>query len=78
MARSSDGSDQLPDEVKEYDWSYRGGRGVRVAPTWIPMTSPDTTNSTRRFCCRPEAVSLEVTGCVLPNPRALSEFIEMP
>jgi hypothetical protein len=38
------------------------------APTEFPITSPDTMSSTRRFCCRPPAVSLEATGCVLPNP----------
>jgi len=32
------------------------------------MTSPDTTISTRRFCCLPVAVLLSAIGEVLPNP----------
>ena len=28
----------------------------------VPITSPEITISTRRFCCRPLAVSLEATG----------------
>ena len=31
-----------------------------------PMASPLTTSSTRRFFCRPSAVSFDATGCVLP------------
>src|SRR5260370_953390 len=34
------------------------------------MASPFTTSSTRRFLCRPSAVSFPATGCVFPNPRA--------
>ena len=49
------------------------GRGVRgrfsdTTPTVVPITSPETTSSTRRFCWRPSAVSFDATGCVLPNP----------
>ena len=35
------------------------------------MTSPETTSSTRRFCCRPAAVPLDATGLSLPNPTAV-------
>src|SRR5947199_4738249 len=28
----------------------------------FPIASPDSTSSTRRFCCRPSAVSLEAIG----------------
>ena len=28
----------------------------------VPITSPEITSSTRRFCCRPSAVLLEATG----------------
>jgi len=37
--------------------STRSGRRI-----YWPMTSPETISSTRRFCCRPLAVSLEATG----------------
>ena len=40
--------------------------------------SPDTTSSTRRFCCRPEAVSLDATGIVFPNPLAVTESSGIP
>jgi len=39
---------------------YRAAMGV--PPIGVPITSPEITISTRRFCCRPEAVSLEATG----------------
>ena len=46
------------------------GRGIvrETTPMVVPITSPETTSSTRRFCWRPSAVSLDATGCVLPNP----------
>jgi hypothetical protein len=44
----------------------------------VPITSPETTNSTRRFCCRPAAVSLVATGWDSPNPRAAIEELLMP
>ena len=31
-------------------------------PISVPMISPEITSSTRRFCCRPSAVSFEATG----------------
>ena len=43
-----------------------------------PMISPETTSSTRRFCCRPVAVSFDATGWVLPNPLAVTEASEIP
>jgi len=34
----------------------------------VPIGSPETTSSTRRFCCLRAAVSLLATGCPSPNP----------
>src|ERR1035437_9337526 len=45
-----------------------GGRFLDTTPIVVPITSPETTSSTRRFCWRPSAVSFDATGCVLPNP----------
>src|SRR5262245_44710101 len=42
------------------------------------MDSPVTTSSTRRFCCRPAAVSLDATGEVSPKPLAVIEAEETP
>src|SRR5581483_6121384 len=36
----------------------------------LPMASPDRTNSTRRFCARPSAVSFDAIGSFLPKPWA--------
>jgi hypothetical protein len=44
----------------------------------VPISSPETTSSTRRFCWRPAAVSFVVTGFVLPKPMAVTLFDEMP
>ena len=44
----------------------------------VPMTSPETTNSTRRFCCRPADVSLVATGWLSPNPWEPMEDVTMP
>src|ERR1019366_3569777 len=49
-----------------------------VTVTSVPMDSPDTTSSTRRFSCRPEKFSLEATGSVLPKPVAVIEFVDTP
>jgi hypothetical protein len=38
---------------------YLAAIGVPIS---VPITSPEITISTRRFCCRPSAVSLEATG----------------
>ncbi len=43
------------------DWGSVAGC-IRSSPIVVPITSPDTTNSTRRFCCRPAAVSLDAIG----------------
>ena len=40
----------------------------RAAVWFEPMASPDTMISTRRFCCRPAAVSLVATGRSSPTP----------
>ena len=49
-----------------------------VAPgvTWVPITSPETIISTRRFSLRPAAVLLSATGRVLPKPRAITLLID--
>src|SRR5271166_4076776 len=36
----------------------------------FPIASPESTSSTRRFCCRPSAVSFDAMGSLLPKPRA--------
>src|SRR5579859_69399 len=38
----------------------------------VPMTSPETTISTRRFNLRPAAVLLSATGSALPSPTAVT------
>ena len=48
--------------------------GGTLALAW--MASPLTTSSTRRFFWRPSGVSLEATGCVLPNPFDVTEPAE--
>jgi hypothetical protein len=57
-----------------------GAAGVVVAPgvIWVPITSPDTIISTRRFSLRPAAVPLSATGFPFPNPRAITLLIETP
>lgn len=37
-----------------------------------PIGPPVTTISTRRFCCRPAALSFVATGLALPNPTAVT------
>jgi hypothetical protein len=53
---------------------------VSLAPALVrsPMASPDSTSSTRRFCLRPSAVSLDATGAVFPKPLALIASEEIP
>src|SRR5580704_13401425 len=55
-----------------------GGGGVEVAPgvIWVPITSPDTIISTRRFSFLPAAVLLSATGSALPSPRAITLLME--
>jgi hypothetical protein len=43
-----------------------------------PIASPDTTNSTRRFSCRPDARSFDATGDVLPKPFDVTEADATP
>ena len=43
----------------------------RISDSFVPITSPETTSSTRRFCCRPAAVSFVATGVVSPKPFAV-------
>jgi len=47
-------------------------------PISVPITSPEITSSTRRFCCRPAAVSFEATGCVFPKPLVVTEVCGIP
>src|ERR1700722_8088564 len=55
-----------------------GGGGVEVAPgvIWVPITSPETIISTRRFSFLPAAVLLSATGSALPSPRAITLLME--
>jgi unsaturated chondroitin disaccharide hydrolase len=50
----------------------------RMSLSLVPITSPDTTSSTRRFCCRPAAVSLPTAGIVSPNPFAVTDVEGTP
>ena len=43
-----------------------------VLARWID--SPETTRSTRRFICRPDAVAFEATGFAFPYPCAVTAF----
>src|SRR5579863_497242 len=43
---------------------------LALAPIFVPITSPDTISSTRRFCCLPDEVLLVATGLVSPKPEA--------
>jgi hypothetical protein len=42
--------------------------GYGFTGAWEPITSPETTISTRRFNWRPAAVPLSATGSALPSP----------
>jgi len=53
--------------------AYWGLAGKR-----LPITSPDTIISTRRFNCRPAAVLLSATGSAFPIPRASTLLEETP
>src|SRR5260370_26446432 len=61
-----------------------GGRRLSYCRTPVdasavfPIASPESTSSTRRFCCRPSGVSFDAIGSVLPNPLALIEGAEIP
>jgi hypothetical protein len=49
---------------------------VRLA--WVPIASPETTSSTLRFAWRPDALSFEATGTLLPKPVAVTELATTP
>jgi hypothetical protein len=61
-----------------YGCAYWFSFASTAEPTEFPMTSPETTNSTRRFCCRPAGVSFVATGWLLPNPREAMEVRAIP
>ena len=44
--------------------------GILYDPTFSPITSPETTISTRRFFWRPSLVWLSATGLFIPKPFA--------
>ena len=56
-----------------YGWTVRF-----IAVVAFPISSPETTSSTRRFCWRPAAVSFVVTGFVFPKPAAVTLFDAIP
>jgi len=47
-------------------------------PIAVPMISPEITISTRRFCCRPCAVSFEATGWDFPKPSVVTDAGAIP
>ena len=49
-----------------------------ILPIFVPITSPETTISTRRFLCLPSVVELSATGVVSPNPRDVTLVSESP
>ena len=48
--------------------TYRVG-GVAAAA--VPIDSPETISSTRRFCWLPAGVSFDATGCFSPAPTVM-------
>ena len=56
-------------------WSYGC---AATGPIFVPMTSPDTMISTRRFCWRPAAVLLSATGIVSAKPWDVTEAVASP
>lgn len=44
----------------------------------LPMASPESTSSTRRFCWRPSGVSFDATGAVFPKPLAVTASAGIP
>ena len=47
-------------------------------PIAVPVTSPETISSTRRFFCLPDAVSFGATGMEKPRPTLVIEASGMP
>jgi hypothetical protein len=54
---------------------YLAAIGVPIS---VPIISPEITISTRRFCCRPCAVSLEATGWDFPKPCVVTDDGAIP
>jgi hypothetical protein len=52
--------------------------GWLAGPICVPIISPEIMISTRRFCCRPVAVSLLATGSDFPCPTAVIEVGSIP
>lgn len=53
-------------------------RGEVAAATSVPIASPESTSSTRRFRWRPSGVSLPAIGCIFPKPRAVTAAAATP
>ncbi len=51
-----------PFAIDRLDLRHYCGKVFVLATVAVPMASPVTTSSTRRFCCRPSADSFEATG----------------
>jgi len=49
-----------------------------IVPIVVPITSPETISSTRRFCWRPSEVSFDAMGLVFPKPFEVVEDSGMP
>src|SRR4030095_13742565 len=87
VSRGFEASVRLTPHVARVCASAFGGRHTRAlagryCPGGLrvdgrPMDSPLTTNSTRRFCCRPAGVELLATGRLLPNPSASTDAGEI-
>jgi len=73
----SNASRTLLMDLKTLDWAQDNLDAIGV-PIAVPITSPEITSSTRRFCCRPSVVSLEATGCVSPKPFDVTELDAIP
>jgi hypothetical protein len=66
MLRSADlrrnGKTKVQPRLTGFDY------GWVLPPICVPITSPETTISTRRFFCRPADVLLSATGLSMPRP----------
>lgn len=61
-----------PDAEPETPGVEAGAAFILPAPLLLPIASPLTTISTRRFIWRPAAVRLEATGLSGPKPRSVT------
>ena len=53
----------VAEAIAVLDAHYLATKGIPAGvPIAVPIISPEITSSTRRFFCRPSAVSLEATG----------------